>query len=301
MGGEAGFHAAVDLIYAAVLDEMLWPDALTRLANILGTAHIGICALDRRTKAYHSIAPRTDPAWDAKYKQDWAFRNPLWTLSVRRPAGEVYCLDSVMPRAEFAATPVYNEWFRPAGFGLAMMGANLHVEDGAAALIGIANAPGADEISPAQERIFSQVLPHIARAARLHRALRIRDLDQDTAPDRLEDMGCGLMLVDGAARVLFVNKRARALLGNGSGLMLQGGFLASAANPGALESVIATCAPCSRRPCGPGGEIVIRLGGCRPLQVTVTPLRPRGSVAELPWLGLKVPAAMVTIREIKKT
>jgi hypothetical protein len=31
------------------------------------------------------------------------------------------------------------------------------------------------------------------------------------------------------------------------------------------------------------------------LRVTVMPVRPRGSVAELPWLGLQLPAAMITI------
>jgi hypothetical protein len=29
--------------------------------------------------------------------------------------------------------------------------------------------------------------------------------------------------------------------------------------------------------------------------VTVTPLRSRGTVAELPWLGLDIPVAMVTV------
>jgi hypothetical protein len=78
MGEEDGFHAALDLIYGAVLDERLWPNALTKLADILATAHIGFCALDSHANAYHSIAPRTDPAWDAKYQQYWAFHNPLW-------------------------------------------------------------------------------------------------------------------------------------------------------------------------------------------------------------------------------
>jgi PAS domain-containing protein len=298
MGKEDGFHAAVDLIYGAVLDEPLWPTALIKLADILGTAHIGVCALDSRANAYHSIAPRTDPAWDAKYKQYWAFHNPLWALSAMQPLGEVYFLDSVMPRAEFAVTPVYNEWFRPAGFGLAMMGANLQAGDGAAALIAIANAPGKDEITARQERIFKRALPHIDRAVRIHRELRLRDLDHDAAPDELDAMSCGMMLVDGAARVLFANKRARALLGNRSGLTLQAGRLEGTNDRGVLQGLIASCALGSRTLGGPGGEIVVRQSTCRSLRVTVMPVRPRGSVAELPWLGLQLPAAMITISDL---
>jgi hypothetical protein len=33
------------------------------------------------------------------------------------------------------------------------------------------------------------------------------------------------------------------------------------------------------------------------LRVTVTPLRARGTVAELPWLGLQLPVAIVTITD----
>jgi hypothetical protein len=298
MGEEDGFHAVLDLIYGAVLDERLWPNALTKLADILATAHIGFCALDSRANAYHSIAPRTDPAWDAKYKQYWAFHNPLWTLSVRKPRGEIYYLDTVMPRAEFAITPVYNEWFRPAGFSLAMMGANLQAGDGAAALIAIANAPGKDEITAGQERMFRRALPHIDRAVRMHCELRLRDLDQDAAPEELEGMSCGMMLVDRAGRVLFANKRARALLGDRSGLTLQAGRLEGTGDRGALQGLIASCALGSRTLGGPGGQIVVRQSMHRWLRLTVMPVRPRGSVAELPWLGLQLPAAMITISDL---
>jgi hypothetical protein len=34
------------------------------------------------------------------------------------------------------------------------------------------------------------------------------------------------------------------------------------------------------------------------LRLTVMPVRPRGSVAELPWLGLQLPAAMITISDL---
>jgi hypothetical protein len=126
MSKDDDLQAAIDSIYEAVLDDTLWPNALTSLSDVMGTAQIGLCAMDRRARGYDSIAPRTDPAMDASYKQYWAFHNPLCTLSTARPAGEVFSLDSLIPREDFAATPVFNEWFRPAGFGLAMMGGGPH-------------------------------------------------------------------------------------------------------------------------------------------------------------------------------
>jgi hypothetical protein len=295
MSKEDDFHAGIDLIYGAVLNDRLWTEALTRLADLIGTAHIGICAMDRRTQIYESLAPRTDPDWHALYKQYWAFHNPLWALSKTRPANEVYFLDDLMPREDFAATPVYNEWFRPAGFGLAMMGANLHASDEVSALIAVANSPTQDQITNEQARIFKTALRHINRAVRIHHEFRIRDLDHDTTPERLEQTSSGVMLVDRDAKVLFANAWARALLGTGSGLTLHAGRLESTAGSDTLQGLIASCA-CQFRPPGDrGGETLLRLGQRRSLPVTVTPLRARGSVAELPWLGLQLPVAMVTV------
>jgi len=295
MGQEEQIQNATSLIYEAVLDAGLWPKGLTLLADIMGAAHIGICAMDRRAKAFHSIVPRIDPDWDALYKQYWAFRNPLWTLSTTRPTNEIYFLDDLISREDFAATPVYNEWWRPAGFGLGNLAANLHVGGDASALIFIANAPEKEEITAEQAQIFKSILPHIDRAVRIHRELRIRDLDLDSAPERLDHADLGVMLVDRSAQVLFANKLARALLGCSGGLRLHAGRLESNRSSGTLQRLIASCDQKLRAPQGPGGEIVLAQGKCLPLRVTVTPLRSRGTVAELPWLGLQLPVAMVTV------
>jgi PAS domain-containing protein len=295
MSKEDDLYGAFGLIYEAVLDEGLWPKGLTLLADIMGTAQIGLCAMDRRAKTFHSIVPRTDPDWDARYKQYWAFRNPLWTLSTKRPAKEVYFLDDLIPRDDFTATPVYNEWWRPAGFGLGNMAANLHVGGDASALIFIVNAPDKEQITAEQAQIFKTILPHVDRAVRIHRELRIRDLDLDSAPERLDHADLGVMLVDRSAQVLFANRLARALLGSSGGLRLHAGRLESTKGSGTLQRLIASCDQKLCAPQGPGGEIVLFRDKCLPLRVTVTPLRSRGTVAELPWLGLQLPVAMVTL------
>jgi hypothetical protein len=203
-----------------------WPKALTSLADVMETTHIGLCAMDRRAQSYDSIVPRTDPEWDARYKQFWAFHNPLWTLSTKWPANEIFFPDDLMPREDFVAMPIYNEWFRPAGFGLALMGSNLPVSDEASALIVAANGPG-QEITAEQAKIFKAALRHINRAVGIHREFRICDLDHDIAPERLEHVGFMVFLVDASAKVLFANAWARALLIPGSGLTVRGGHLFS--------------------------------------------------------------------------
>jgi hypothetical protein len=140
MTKEDDLPAVIDLIYEAVLDETLWPIALARLADAMGTAQIGLLSLDRRARTYDSIAPRTDPVMDAIFKKYWAFHNPLWPRTIGRPVGEVFLLDGLIPRKDFAATPFFNEWMLPAGFSIASMGANLLVGNEISTMISVANA-----------------------------------------------------------------------------------------------------------------------------------------------------------------
>jgi hypothetical protein len=298
MGQADDLLALMDLIYEAAFDSGLWPSALTRLADITGTAQVGLCAMDRRAHTYDSLAPRTDPAMDAIYKQHWAFHNPLWTLAAQRPAGQVFSFDSIMSRKDFSDTPVFNEWFRPAEFGPAAIAANLLVGDQVSALICVANAPRNDHITGEQMRVFKAALPHIDRAVRIHRELRMRDLDHDTAPERLECLRRGVMLVDGAARVLYANAAARTLLGSRGGLSLKAGGLHGPGGPDAIQGLIASCTRTVQARNGPGGEISIQRGPRRsPLRVKVAPLRARGTVAELPWLGAGIPVAIVIVAD----
>ena len=104
------------------------------------------------------------------------------------------------------------------------------------------------------------------------------------------------MLVDGASKVVFANTAARALLNSAGGLALEAGCLRSTDGSDALlRELVVSCKRNARTRNGPGGGISIRTGPRRSLRVTVTPLRVKGTVAELPWLGLQIPVAMVTI------
>lgn len=80
MTKEDDLQAVIELIYEAVLADTLWPKALTRLADAMGTAQIDLLSLDRRARTYDSIAPHTDPVMDAIFKKNWAFHNPLWPI-----------------------------------------------------------------------------------------------------------------------------------------------------------------------------------------------------------------------------
>lgn len=157
----------VDLIYEAALDSDMWPSVLVRFADAMGATQVAMPSLDRRANIFATIAPRFDPDLLVSYKEYWAFHDPILARATLRPAGKIYTLDSLMPREEFAATRVFNEFWRPAQYSLETIGANLLVEDQFSALICFSNAPGKNSVTAEQMRIFETVLPHLIRAVRM--------------------------------------------------------------------------------------------------------------------------------------
>ncbi len=297
MSEDSKFIALIDFIYAAALDADLWPTVLAKLADATGAPQTIIATMDRRTDTFASISRRAYPDLEASYKDYWAFRNPLWDNATALPAGEVFSLDTLMPRQDFVKTPVFNEWWKTADYGLEMLGANLLVDDKVSSLICVVNARGNDPPAGEQARIFEATVRHIVRAARIHRQLWTLDLMHGAAPERLESLRHGAILVDVAANVLFANAPARAVLEKGDGLILKGGCLKSTDGADTLQRLIASCA----RGVGPlrgplGGEFDVRRGPTRLcLRVTVTPLRFKDPATGIPWLGLRPPAAIVTV------
>jgi hypothetical protein len=176
MSEDSELIALIDVIYAAVLDGDLWPTVLTKLADATGALQAVIGTLDRRTDTYASISRRADPDLEASYKNYWAFHNPIWTKTTVQPAGEVFSLDTLMPREDFVKTPIFNEWWKAADYGLEMLLANLPVEDSLSSLICVINARGNDALTSEQTRVFETAARHVSRAVRVHRQLWTLDL-----------------------------------------------------------------------------------------------------------------------------
>jgi len=288
--------ALIELVYEAALDNDLWPGVLIKLADAMGAAQVAMPSMDLRANVVATIAPRCDPDLLTSWKEYWALRDPVLARAVRRPAGEIYTLDSLMPREEFAATPVFNELWLPAQYSLATMGANLVVEDQFSALICFSNPPGKDSLTAEQMRIFEAVVPHLARALRINRRLWEMELKHVAATERFEAFSQGALLADASGRVVRANAAAKAMFDEGSGIILDKGRLAAAGCRDILQKLIASCAQTTLALGGPGGEFKIpRKRPRSPLDVTVTPLRSKARLADVPWIGVGVPVAIVTV------
>ncbi|HTV34641.1 MAG TPA: helix-turn-helix transcriptional regulator [Methylocella sp.] len=298
MQKDSGLDTLIDLIYEAALDSHLWPSVLIGLADRMGSAQVSMTSRNLQAGTFASLAPRTDPALIAAYRNYWRFHNPLWQKTTAWRAGEFYTLDELIPREEYAALPVYNEWWKPSGRGLAAGGANLVIEENFSVLAYMVNAPDVDALTERQIQIFKAALPHLRRSIRLNRQLWQSEMKSLLMPERVASLSEATLLVDAASRVICTNEAAEALLDDRDGLFVENGYLAAAGQPNRLQHLIASCVSHFTSPNGPGGEIlVLRTAQRTPLRVTVTPLRAKAQLAEVPWAGIGALAAIVTVRD----
>jgi DNA-binding CsgD family transcriptional regulator len=295
MGGEKDLVALIDAIYEAVFDNGLWPSVLIKIADVIGAAQVAMPSADRQAKIIETIAPRVDPDLCASFKEYWAFRDPVFGQAILRPPGKVYTLDHLTRRETFAASPVFNELWRAAGWGLAFAGSNLVAEAQFSAMICISNSPGSDFLTKGQLRLFEAVSRHLGRAVYMSRQLWKLDLAILATAERFEMLPDGALLADAAGRVVLANGAAKAMLDARDGIFLRNGRLAITSSPNVLQQLVASCARNCHR-IGSGGEFIVpRECPKSALRVTVAPLRSRARLPDVPWIGLGSPVAIVTV------
>ncbi|MBR1143381.1 helix-turn-helix transcriptional regulator [Bradyrhizobium sp. AUGA SZCCT0431] len=245
------------------------------------------------------LAPRVDPEL-TRSLIDWAPRNPLLPLGVGQTPGKVFTCGDFITQDEFIDTTFYQEWWRPAGYDTEPLTTNLLV-DGAAS--GIFTSYGLLNRSPfdsGQKRLFAALAQHLVRAVALQRRLYRLTSANEGALASLDGLQQGFLLVDAQARLLFVNRAARALLDARDVLRLEAGTLsASDADAGqTLRGLIASCAGEANAATDRGGDIALPRGTARlPLNVLVTPIRSETAMAAIPWTFSQHAVAIVLVSD----
>jgi DNA-binding CsgD family transcriptional regulator len=289
----------VGSIYDAALDAQLWPEVLNRVGDAVGGPQVVFGIYDPASGLVNMHAPRTDPEIMGDLV-DWAPTNPALPCIANHPPGQVFNGADVIPPDQFTATAFYQEWWRPAGFSTEPLVTNLFADGAAAsghfASHGLFNRSPSDS----QKRLFAVLAQHLVRAVALQRRMHHLTIANENTLTDLDGLEQGFLLVDAEARLLFVNRVARALLDARAGLRLDAGAL-SASNAGearTLRGLIASCAVVANTATGAGGDIVLQRGvGRLPLDVLVTPIQPETAMVRIPWTFPQRAVAIVLVSD----
>jgi DNA-binding CsgD family transcriptional regulator len=302
VGGLSGEDKVLDLvgsIYDAALDAELWPDILNRIGDAVGGPQTVFGIYDPANGLVNMHAPRTDPDI-MRSLVDWAPSNPSLPCIASYPPGKVFNGADVISPDESTGTAFYQDWWRPAGFSTEPLVTNLFA-DGAAAS-GHFASHGLLNLSPldSQKRLFAVLAQHLVRAVALQRCLLHLTIANESTLTDLDGLEQGFLLVDAEARLLFVNRVARALLDARAGLRLEAGAL-SASNADearTLRGLIASCACEANVATDCGGDIALQRGAGRlPLDVLVIPVQPETAMASIPWAFPQRAVAIVLVSD----
>ena len=299
MSGENRVLDLVGSIYDAALDGQLWPDVLNRIGDAVGGPMVVFGIYDPPNGLVNMHAPRTDPDMMRKLA-DWAPSNPaLPCIASQYPPGTAFNGAEVISPEEFSRTAIYQDWWRLAGFSTEPLVTNLFARSVGSGHFASHGLPGLSP-SDAQKRLFAVLARHLVRAVVLQRGLHHPAIATERMPADLDELEEGFLLVDAQARLLFVNRTARALLDAGDGLRLDDGALFSshASDGRRLRELIASCAAAHSTETGFGGNAVVRRGAGRlPLDVLVSPIKPDRAMIALPWAFPQRVGAIELVRD----
>jgi DNA-binding CsgD family transcriptional regulator len=290
----------IGTIYDAALNGKLWPDVLKSIGDAVGGPQIVFGIYDPANGLVNMHAPRTDPDFMSSLVE-WAPTNAALPCIASHQPGKVFNGANVIPPDEFIRTAFYQDWWRPAGFSTEPLVTNLFVGSAVSAHFASHSLPHRSP-SDLQKRLFEVLAQHLVRAVALQRRLHLTTAKGSTPAD-LDGLHQGFLLVDAEARLLYVNRAARALFDARDGLRLDDGAMTTS-NPNdgrTLRRLIASCAAKAPADTSSGGKSLLRrASGQLPLDVLVTPIQPETAMITIPWTFPQRAIAIVLVSDPEK-
>ena len=278
----------IDAIYEAAEEPEMWGPAMAGIARGLGCAAFVVTIEDLGAWRSNSCLSNSDPAFLVKYNEYYHSVNPHMERARHLLApGRVVASNEVCPDTVTFGSEYYTDFLRPQDWFYVFGGAVAREQS----LISVVNfvrpyragPPGADDIEN-----LSKVMPHLHRAMKLRQALH----GYRAALESLNSLSTGAVLVNGAGRVLFLNRAAEQMAAQNDGISIKQGVLVT--NQKRLASMLRqACETAIGEGIHPGGPLTIpRSSNKRPYVVLVTPLK-----WSRPDFGEQRPSSMVFITD----
>jgi DNA-binding CsgD family transcriptional regulator/PAS domain-containing protein len=204
----------------------------------------------------------------------WQFDEWTAGLERQRRSGKVTLGQEVWPRSSLLKSAYYNEFLSPHDIcdvtAILYIDANRFLES-----ISVYRGPQEDDFALEQITILRTLAPHLKIAFETRRklsALEARVCDLEIA---LDAIASALILLDSNQNVIFVNRRARTLLGNDNSLYVHKAKLAGrdCRETSRLQQLIAKALANPAHANGTcGGSMPLNRPGKRPLHILVSPL-----------------------------
>jgi DNA-binding CsgD family transcriptional regulator/PAS domain-containing protein len=294
MHSERNINELIPLIYDAAGNQDLWPNFLSKFAELLRSEVGTIYAQDLHNQQGRVAAViGIDAAHQRSYEEYYAAKNIFFIRGKHLLVSGAVCTSDMMcpDRANLLKSEFYNDFMAPLGMYEGLNGV-ICKDRNWTGMIGLIRLKHKAGFNDRDVRAFSVLMPHLQRAFQLQRRLSRLEAQQMAAGEALNRWSMGVILIDQQGKVLLMNRSAESILNQRDGLSIAHGELraASASETIALrDAMLDAIQLCVGRFANPRGTIKIgRPSQKRSLHIFVTP----ATTNIAPFAGMGAAAVM---------
>lgn len=293
---QAAISAVIDRFYGAALNPELWPSAFDAYAGITGGVGAALFSPDRPDlDVAYASATLTDTV--SQYGLSWHTICPRTRVGLNPAMSDrLWGDEEVFSEAQVRQSQFHQDFLRSHGLGSHFSLTSLQIVPGSTFFLVSQRSISAGGATADERRAADVLSSHAVRALQVYRGLQRPSVSRDLMADVLAHLPSGVVVTDAHGTVVFMNRSAEAL--NGDGLRVdRGQLLASLPRDQAkLSQLIAAAlapstSPADVRPIG-----LQRPSLKKPLLLRAIPIRAR-SDQPLPRLLLGLDLVLITISD----
>lgn len=289
-------HQLIGDIYDAALSPALWPTVIRKIAELVDAERANLLAYNQLDPDYflfhsHGITPEQLQLYqdggfaqlDQEFTTQWIGEPGVATTNHRHfPDIEDY---------KRSAGRLYSEFFSRVGV-LYQAGSLLERTDFRWSVLGLHRGEHGQPFDDEAVATLSRLVPHLRRALEIHRQLTVLNRQNQQLYALLDQLGTGVLLLDGDGRIRHANPRAEQLLRSNDSLRVSAHHALHATDSGQnaqLQHIIRQATNASRREnltSEAGGVLGIARQHQAPLMLTATPLSSLAGYQELRHDGI---------------
>lgn len=262
--------------YAAATEPSMWEVAVRRLGESLGcvAAHLFL-SNHAQVTASTKVALNLSEEALREYETDYIKVCPRCRAYRERPWVKVLYDYQHTPEDEMRRDPFYSWMYRNSGMKY-YVGAVVDVEEHTSLMMALHRTPEQGHVQQREIELFSKVLPHIERAIQIRHRLCYLDARLQAAQAALDQLSCGVFILDRSGVVAAKNRAAERLLDARDGLRIDKGILKASHrddNQFLQSTVRAAVMTSLQRGAEAGGAVAVRrLSAKRSYSLLVAPI-----------------------------
>jgi DNA-binding CsgD family transcriptional regulator len=266
----------VDRLYASVLDDSIFPVALSAVADYAGATGTFWLRADRPSgRVTESLGVDTDPAVQLEYDQHYGALDVRIPPSLDAPVGQLVTEDSFLERAEFQRSEIYNDFLVPHDIPH-ILGVWALKTPTSVAAVSLQRNRRQGRFTDVDKRRLAPVIPHLLRSLQMRSLVEPLRQQHGAFLSAIDRMPFGVIFIDASGLVSDVSGPAQRILQGASGLTVKHKKLSAqnASDDAALQRLIRTSIRVKPSESVESRVCTVRnLNAQRPLKIFVIPLR----------------------------